>query len=92
MLRFGVLSLSQINLVIFDECHLAITDHPYRDIMKVKLQSVNLRIMSALIQREVNKSVILRWRDGKKMSVRQHGLIRMHLLHVIDRSLKVYDI
>ncbi|XP_053488209.1 endoribonuclease Dicer isoform X2 [Ictalurus furcatus] len=34
MLRFGVLPLSQINLVIFDECHLAITDHPYRDIMK----------------------------------------------------------
>ncbi|XP_027015698.2 endoribonuclease Dicer [Tachysurus fulvidraco] len=34
VLRFGVLPLSRINLVIFDECHLAITDHPYRDIMK----------------------------------------------------------
>lgn len=34
VLQLGVLPLSQINLVVFDECHLAITDHPYRDIMK----------------------------------------------------------
>ncbi|KAG9268913.1 endoribonuclease Dicer [Astyanax mexicanus] len=33
-LRSGVLCLSTINLLVFDECHLAITDHPYRDIMK----------------------------------------------------------
>lgn len=64
MLRFGVLPLSQINLVIFDECHLALTDHPYRDIMKVKLRTFNLRITSALIQREINKGVILYWGDG----------------------------
>lgn len=29
------LALSNINLLIFDECHLAIQDHPYREIMKV---------------------------------------------------------
>ncbi|XP_062824506.1 endoribonuclease Dicer [Anolis carolinensis] len=29
------LSLSNINLLIFDECHLAIQDHPYRAIMKL---------------------------------------------------------
>ncbi|XP_062863327.1 endoribonuclease Dicer [Trichomycterus rosablanca] len=34
VLRMGALPLSQINLVVFDECHLAITDHPYRDIMR----------------------------------------------------------
>ncbi|XP_071773494.1 endoribonuclease Dicer [Centroberyx gerrardi] len=35
VLRNGVLPLSKINLVVFDECHLAITDHPYREIMKL---------------------------------------------------------
>ncbi|XP_066531976.1 endoribonuclease Dicer isoform X1 [Hoplias malabaricus] len=34
VLKNGVLPLSKINLLVFDECHLAITDHPYRDIMK----------------------------------------------------------
>uniref|UniRef100_A0A4W4G5G7 ribonuclease III n=1 Tax=Electrophorus electricus TaxID=8005 RepID=A0A4W4G5G7_ELEEL len=34
VLRGRVLPLTKINLVVFDECHLAITDHPYRDIMK----------------------------------------------------------
>ncbi|KAM5129321.1 endoribonuclease Dicer [Mantella aurantiaca] len=29
------LSLSNINLLVFDECHLAIQDHPYREIMKI---------------------------------------------------------
>lgn len=40
VLKNGVLPLSKINLLVFDECHLAITDHPYQEIMKVKLQSV----------------------------------------------------
>ncbi|KAM3870760.1 endoribonuclease Dicer isoform 2-T2 [Diretmus argenteus] len=35
VLENGVLPLSKINLVVFDECHLAITDHPYRKIMKL---------------------------------------------------------
>uniref|UniRef100_A0A672QYG8 ribonuclease III n=1 Tax=Sinocyclocheilus grahami TaxID=75366 RepID=A0A672QYG8_SINGR len=35
VLKNGVLPLSKINLLVFDECHLAITDHPYREIMKV---------------------------------------------------------
>ncbi|XP_031435633.1 endoribonuclease Dicer isoform X2 [Clupea harengus] len=34
-LKAEVLPLSKINLVVFDECHLAITDHPYREIMRV---------------------------------------------------------
>lgn len=40
VLKSGVLPLWKLNLVVFDECHLAITDHPYRDIMKVHLLSV----------------------------------------------------
>ncbi|KAG5857788.1 hypothetical protein ANANG_G00023100 [Anguilla anguilla] len=35
VLRNGVLPLSKINLLVFDECHLAIMDHPYREIMKI---------------------------------------------------------
>lgn len=30
-----ILELSEINLLVFDDCHLAITNHPYCDIMKV---------------------------------------------------------
>lgn len=37
VLRNEYLSLSNINLLVFDECHLAIQDHPYREIMKVHL-------------------------------------------------------
>lgn len=36
ILRTRILPLSKINLVVFDDCHLAITDHPYGDIMKVR--------------------------------------------------------
>nr|XP_040055515.1 LOW QUALITY PROTEIN: endoribonuclease Dicer [Gasterosteus aculeatus aculeatus] len=35
ILRNKFLPLSKINLVVFDDCHLAITDHPYCDIMKL---------------------------------------------------------
>ncbi|KAJ3612774.1 hypothetical protein NHX12_019032 [Muraenolepis orangiensis] len=35
VLKSGILPLSKINLVVFDECHLAITDHPYQEIMKL---------------------------------------------------------
>ncbi|XP_068874283.1 endoribonuclease Dicer isoform X3 [Aphelocoma coerulescens] len=35
VLRNEYLSLSDINLLVFDECHLAIQDHPYREIMKI---------------------------------------------------------
>ncbi|KAM4624699.1 endoribonuclease Dicer isoform 2-T2 [Polymixia lowei] len=35
VLKKGILPLSKINLVVFDECHLAITDHPYREIMRL---------------------------------------------------------
>lgn len=86
MLRFGVLPLSQINLVIFDECHLALTDHPYRDIMKVKLQSVAFRTASTLKPSGMNEGVIHHRRADKKMSVRHHGLIRAHLLHSLTVS------
>lgn len=37
VLKNGYLSLSDINLLVFDECHLAILDHPYREIMKYLL-------------------------------------------------------
>lgn len=40
VLQTEVLPLSKINLVVFDECHLAITDHPYRQIMRVELLSL----------------------------------------------------
>lgn len=39
VLRNKILPLSKINLVVFDDCHLAITDHPYCEIMKVRLLS-----------------------------------------------------
>ncbi|XP_006839608.1 PREDICTED: endoribonuclease Dicer [Chrysochloris asiatica] len=35
VLKSGYLSLSDLNLLVFDECHLAILDHPYREIMKL---------------------------------------------------------
>lgn len=35
VLKSENLSLSNINLLVFDECHLAIQDHPYREIMKI---------------------------------------------------------
>ncbi|CAK6975072.1 endoribonuclease Dicer [Scomber scombrus] len=35
ILRNKILPLSKINLVVFDDCHLAITDHPYCEIMKL---------------------------------------------------------
>lgn len=38
VLRNKILQLSKINLVVFDDCHLAITDHPYCEIMKVRLR------------------------------------------------------
>lgn len=34
MLQQNCISLSNINLIIFDECHYAKNDHPYREIMK----------------------------------------------------------
>ncbi|KAH0620387.1 hypothetical protein JD844_020785 [Phrynosoma platyrhinos] len=40
VLKHERLSLSNINLLIFDECHLAIQDHPYREIMKVCCDSI----------------------------------------------------
>ncbi|XP_057715844.1 endoribonuclease Dicer isoform X2 [Corythoichthys intestinalis] len=35
VLKNQILPLSKINLVVFDDCHLAITDHPYCEIMKL---------------------------------------------------------
>ncbi|XP_007942714.1 endoribonuclease Dicer [Orycteropus afer afer] len=35
VLKSGYLSLADINLLVFDECHLAILDHPYQEIMKL---------------------------------------------------------
>ncbi|XP_047466582.1 endoribonuclease Dicer [Mugil cephalus] len=35
VLRNKILPLSKINLVVFDDCHLAITNHPYCEIMKL---------------------------------------------------------
>lgn len=36
ILKRQILLLSKINLVVFDDCHLAIADHPYCEIMKVR--------------------------------------------------------
>lgn len=45
VLRNEYLSLSNINLLVFDECHLAIQDHAYREIMKVGFHCVNALIL-----------------------------------------------
>lgn len=45
VLRNEYLSLSNINLLVFDECHLAIQDHPYREIMKVSLYCMSILIL-----------------------------------------------
>ncbi|KAK7904401.1 hypothetical protein WMY93_017008 [Mugilogobius chulae] len=35
ILKSKILPLSKINLVVFDDCHLAITEHPYCEVMKL---------------------------------------------------------
>ncbi|XP_043930553.1 endoribonuclease Dicer [Protopterus annectens] len=35
ILKHDYVSLSKLNLLVFDECHLAIQDHPYQRIMKI---------------------------------------------------------
>ena len=48
ILRQGYLSLTQVNLLVFDECHLSANDHPYVDIMKyhdVDAHKDSLRIL-----------------------------------------------
>lgn len=49
ILRNEYLSLSNINLLVFDECHLAIQDHPYREIMKVGYHYLNVLSLAYLI-------------------------------------------
>ena len=34
MLSHGVMSLDRVNLIVFDECHRAVNDHPMRQIMQ----------------------------------------------------------
>lgn len=42
ILKRKILLLSKINLVVFDDCHLAIADHPYCEIMKVRRNCGNV--------------------------------------------------
>uniref|UniRef100_A0A8C4GYC6 ribonuclease III n=1 Tax=Dicentrarchus labrax TaxID=13489 RepID=A0A8C4GYC6_DICLA len=49
ILRNKILQLSKINLVVFDDCHLAITDHPYCEIMKGCLCSPRILGLTASI-------------------------------------------
>lgn len=34
ILNHGIMSLDRVNLIIFDECHRAVNDHPMRQIMQ----------------------------------------------------------
>ncbi|XP_026211512.1 endoribonuclease Dicer isoform X2 [Anabas testudineus] len=45
VLRNKILPLSKINLVVFDDCHLAITDHPYCEIMRFEGRLCSPRIL-----------------------------------------------
>uniref|UniRef100_A0A1A8ELV4 ribonuclease III n=2 Tax=Nothobranchius korthausae TaxID=1143690 RepID=A0A1A8ELV4_9TELE len=45
VLRNEILPLSKINLLVFDDCHLAITEHPYGDIMKLFKDTGGPRIL-----------------------------------------------
>lgn len=71
MLKNGVLPLSKINLLVFDECHLAITDHPYQEIMKVKLQSV-----TALNERYEITSVSVKKDDRGLIKLSLHKMLK----------------
>lgn len=49
VLRNKILPLSKINLVVFDDCHLAITDHPYCEIMKVRQRELHVLSLSGAV-------------------------------------------
>lgn len=54
ILKRQILLLSKINLVVFDDCHLAIADHPYCEIMKVKRCVLCRRVLGCVIDDCVN--------------------------------------
>lgn len=51
ILKRKILLLSKINLVVFDDCHLAVGDHPYCEIMKVRHCSGCRNVLS-LVRRQ----------------------------------------
>lgn len=54
ILKRQILLLSKINLVVFDDCHLAIADHPYCEIMKVRHCVLRSCVLGRMIHDCVN--------------------------------------
>lgn len=54
ILKRQILLLSKINLVVFDDCHLAIADHPYCEIMKVRHSILCRRLLGSVVHDCVN--------------------------------------
>ena len=64
----GYMSLNRINLIIFDECHRAVNDHPMRQIMQFfqncskreqpKVLGLSATLLNANVKMEKIKSVV----------------------------------
>lgn len=64
----GYMNLNRINLIIFDECHRAVNDHPMRQIMQFfqncpkreqpKVLGLSATLLNANVKMEKIKSVI----------------------------------
>lgn len=61
VLRNKILQLSKINLVVFDDCHLAITEHPYCEIMKVRLWLHGKIHVFCMTGKQLSKGMWMTW-------------------------------
>lgn len=77
ILKRKILLLPKINLVVFDDCHLAIADHPYCEIMKVRCCSGCSELLSLVLGQCLNSlssSTPVQYFEGITRSPRILGL------------------